>query len=253
MGGACNPKVLQEFADAKGVPLYFDSTHAFGCTVDAIPIGNFGRAEVFSFHAGHILNAIEGGCICTNDNNLAVRLRSIRPSYGENTPADIARVANAQMSEAQAAIALMSLEDFPANQKNNKSLYKNYAACLAAIPGIYLVRPTGVSFTNYQCVVCTVDEREFGLSRDLLLDVLKAENVYAQRYFYPGLHRSFPNDREPSYFMERLPNTDTLCASCIQLPIGGFVSAQSVERICNMLFRAHHASSAIRRKLNISN
>ena len=245
-GGACNPKALAELAEAKGVQLYFDSAHAFGCTIDGISIGNFGRAEVFSFHATKILSATEGGCISTNDDDLAARLRSIRPSYGVDKPVNIVRVANARMSEAQAAIALMSLEDFPANQKNNEALYQLYEEQLAVIPGLHLVKPTGVSFSNYQYCVCRVDEREFGLSRDLLIEILKAENVVARRYFYPGVHRSIPYVQELPQYLDRLPNTDSLCASCIQFPIGALVSAQGVERICNILTRAQQASAEIR-------
>ena len=245
-GGACDPKALAEVAEANGIQLYFDSAHAFGCTVDGVPIGNFGRAEVFSFHATKILSATEGGCICTNDDDLAAHLRSIRPSYGAEKPVSIVRVANARMSEAQAAIALMSLEDFPANQKNNETLYRLYEAQLDTIPGLHLVRPAGVSFSNYQYVVCSVDEREFGLTRDLLIEILKAENVIARRYFYPGVHRSIPYAQELPKYLDRLPNTDSLCATCIQFPIGALVSAQSVERICNILIRAHQASEDIR-------
>ncbi len=245
-GGACNPKALSELASSKGVQLYFDSAHAFGCTVDAVPVGNFGRAEVFSFHATKILNATEGGCISTNDDDLAARLRSIRPTYGKESPVTIARVANARMSEAQAAIALMSLEDFPANQKNNANLYRLYEEQLETIPGLKLIRPTGVSFSNSQYLVCQVNEREFGLSRDLLIDILKAENVIARRYFYPGLHRTIPYDSALPQYLDRLPNTDSLCTACIQLPIGALVLAEDIECICDILRRAQECAAMFR-------
>jgi len=247
-GGACKPKALQELADAKGVQLYFDSAHAFGCAVDGVKIANFGCAEVFSFHATKILSATEGGCVCTNDDDLAARLRNIRSSYGAGRPVNVVKTANGRMSEAQAAIALMSLEDYPANQQNNQTLYRIYEAQLAAIPGLHLVKPTGVSFSNYQYLVCQVNESEFGLSRDMLIALLKAENVNARRYFYPGLHRSIPYVQDLPQYLDRLPNTDSLSASCLQLPIGALVSPEGVERICNVILRAHHASSAIRSK-----
>ncbi len=245
-GGACDPESLSDIARAHGVQLYFDSAHAFGCTVDGIPIGNFGGAEVFSFHATKILSATEGGCICTNDDELAERLRNIRSSYGAGRHVDVIKTANGRMSEAQAAIALMSLDDFPANQKNNEALYHLYEEQLKTIPGLHLVRPTGVSFSNYQYLVCRVDEREFGLPRDLLIEILKAENVFARRYFYPGLHRTIPYVSQLPQYLDRLPHTDSLSASCIQFPIGALVSTDSVERICNILLRAHQASAEIR-------
>jgi dTDP-4-amino-4,6-dideoxygalactose transaminase len=245
-GGACNPRALGELASSKGIQLYFDSAHAFGCAVDSVPIGGFGRAEVFSFHATKILNATEGGCIATNDDDLAARLRSIRPSYGKGNPVNVARVANARMSEAQAAIALMSLEDFQGNQKNNAALRSVYEELLEAIPGVHLVRPTGVSFSNFQYLVCELNEREFGLSRDMLIEVLRAENVLARRYFYPGLHRTIPYFSQLPQYREQLPNTDSLCASCFQLPIGALVAPSAIERICEILMEAHQSAAQIR-------
>jgi dTDP-4-amino-4,6-dideoxygalactose transaminase len=245
-GGACNPKSLAEIAEASGIQLYFDSAHAFGCAVDGVRIGNFGRAEVFSFHATKILSATEGGCVCTNDDDLAARLRNTRSSYGAGRLVDVVKTANGRMSEAQAALALMSLEDFSANQKNNETLYRLYEAQLKAIPGLHLVRPAGVSFSNFQYLVCRIDEREFGLPRDLLIELLKAENVVARRYFFPGVHRSIPYLQEPTSYPDPLPNTDALCASVIQFPIGALVSPQAVERMCNILINAHQAAAEIR-------
>ncbi len=245
-GGACEPKALAELAGARGVQLYFDAAHAFGCEVDGVRIGNFGRAEVFSFHATKILSAAEGGCICTNDDELAARLRTMRSSAGADKPAEVTRTVNGRMSEAQCAIALMSLEDFPANRQNNETLFRLYETRLAAIPGLHLVRPSGVNISNYQYLVCRVDESKFGLSRDLLIALLKAENVNARRYFYPGLHRSIPYAQDFPEYLDRLPNTDNLSASCIQLPIGALVSAHGVECICSILDRAHQAAPSIR-------
>lgn len=248
-GGACDTKALAELAAAHGIQLYFDAAHAFGCAVDGVRIGNFGRAEVFSFHQANILNAGEGGCICTNDDELAARLRTMRSTAGAGKPVEVTRTVNGRMSEAQSALALMSLEDFPANQKNNQALYQAYERHLAAISGLHLVRPSGVSYSNHQCVVCRVDEREFGMTRDLLITLLNAENVDAQRYFHPGLHRCIPYVQEQPQYLERLPNTDQLGASCIQLPIGALVTSQSVESICDILVSAHRASAGIRAKL----
>jgi dTDP-4-amino-4,6-dideoxygalactose transaminase len=234
-GGACDPVALEKYAQSHGLKLYFDSAHAFGCTVGNTRVANFGSLEVFSFHATKVLSAAEGGCICTNDDDLADRLRCIRPSYGDNKSVRITKVANARMSEAQAAIALMSLEDFPQNQQKNEMLFRKYQERLGHIPGIKLVMPAGVTFSNYQYVVCEVDEHIFGLSRDSLIAVLKAENVNARRYFYPGTHRSAGFVDNLNQYANSLPVTDRLCASCIQLPVGALVDGDAVSTICELI------------------
>jgi len=241
-GGTCDIPALEEIAARHGIALFFDAAHAFGCTVGTRHIANFGRAEVFSFHATKILSAAEGGCICTNDDVLADRLRTMRSSGGATRPVPVDRTINGRMSEAQAAIALMSLEDYPSNQRHNATLYHAYAGQLASVPGVRLISPSGVTASNYQYLVCQVDEQAFGLSRDEIIRLLQAENVIARRYFHPGVHRSLPY----SQASQHLPATDHLCATCFQLPIGVLVDAEAVERICDILRRAQHAAPDIR-------
>jgi len=248
-GGACNQKLISEFAESKGVQLCFDSAHAFGCRVNNLPIGNFGVAEVFSFNAKNILSAAEGGCICTNDDNIATRLTSIRPSYGVANTVSIVRVANARMSEAQAAIALMNLDDFSENQKQNQCLYQIYETKISTIPGLNIVKPSGVSFSNKQYVICIVDEALFGLSRDLLIEILKAENISIPCDFYALPYPSQTYDQELSRQMNSLPNTKSFFSTYIELPIGALVSTESVERICDLLNRVHQSSAEIYKRL----
>jgi len=58
--------------------LMYDAAHAFVCTLGGNMIGNFGAAEVFSFHATKFFNSFEGGAIATNDDALAERIRLMR-------------------------------------------------------------------------------------------------------------------------------------------------------------------------------
>jgi len=234
-GGACDPVALEKFAQARNLKLYFDSAHAFGCEVEHQKIARFGSIEVFSFHATKVLSATEGGCLCTNDDALATRLRNIRSSYGAGKPVPVVKTSNGRMSEAQAAIALLSLEDFPQNQQKNETLYHIYEDRLKHIPGIKLVKPAGVTFSNYQYLVCEVDECNFGLSRESLIAVLKAENVNARRYFYPGVHRSVGYINNQTEQIDSLPVTDELCATCIQLPVGALVDSDDVITICELI------------------
>ena len=41
-------------------------------------IGNFGDAEVFSFHATKFLNTFEGGAVVTNNDDLAAKIRLMK-------------------------------------------------------------------------------------------------------------------------------------------------------------------------------
>jgi dTDP-4-amino-4,6-dideoxygalactose transaminase len=71
--------------------------------------------------------------------------------------------------------------------------------------------------------------------RDLLKDVLWAENVLARRYFYPGCHRMEPYR---SYFPNAgllLPCTERLTARVLTLPTGTAVSPEEIARVCDVI------------------
>lgn len=249
-GGASDVTALQKLADTHHIPLYFDSAHAFGGRINNRPIGNFGAAEVFSFHATKALSATEGGCVTTNDDTLAARLRGVRPSYDREESIAPYRVLNSRMSEAQAAIALMSFEDYPDIQSRNKALFDTYAEGLGTVTGIRLMHPSNVTTSNYQYAVCEVDTKSFGLSRDDLVVVLQAENILARRYFYPATHRSSGFDQNADAVAATLPVTEELCGKCLQLPLGAKLQSVDVLAICTLIAQMQDQAASIHRKLS---
>lgn len=232
-GGTCDLLALQALADERKLHLFYDSAHAFGCKVNDTSMGQFGAAEVFSFHATKVFTSGEGGCVTTNDDDLAKRLRNIRSSYGSGPPVRVVKTSNGRMSEAQAAIGLVSLDNFSNIVARNEELFELYRNGLARISGLRLLAPVNVSRSNFQSAVVEVDEAELGLSRDLLLEVLRAENIIARRYFFPGAHRCIPWVKRNS--VPALPNTDLLCRTLIQLPLGALISKCDVETVCTLL------------------
>ncbi|WP_068825960.1 DegT/DnrJ/EryC1/StrS family aminotransferase [Pseudomonas sp. BMS12] len=245
-GDVCDHRALSSLAKQRGVPLYYDSAHAFGCELEGRAVGSIGTVEVFSFHATKVLSAAEGGCVCTNDDELAARLRNIRSSYGAGRLVSVSRTANGRMSEAQAAIALLSLEAFPGIIERNQEIYAEYKEGLEGVPGLRLLEPRLASVTNYQYVVCEVDAEQFGLNRDQLQTVLRAENILARRYFYPGIHRCPPYIEMFPAVSEHLPVTEALCGKVLQLPIGQLVDPQAARNIASLIRLARECAAKIR-------
>jgi len=248
-GNSCNPDLLHEIAHKNNLHLYFDAAHAFGCTFSGVAAGNFGALEVFSFHATKVLNAAEGGCVCTNDDYLASRLRNIRSSYGAGSPVNIPLTGNGRMSEAQAAMALLSLEDYPQILERNQTFFKLYDEFVKDIPGLRLIHPAENDTSNYQYIVIEVSQDKFGISRDLLLKVLNAENVIARKYFFPGLHKIVPYCEEFPEYLNTLPITDKLCERVMQLHSGQDVNRDSIYTICEIIRLIHKKVPELHRLL----
>ena len=185
---------VQAFAAERNLTLFYDACHAIGCTHRGRRIGGFGSGEVFSYHATQVLNAAEGGRITTNDPRLADRLRTMRNFSPGQTFASVPTRINGKMSEAQAALALLSLEDLPDNIAANCARHDWYAAGLAEIPGVDLVRYPDGEDSNFQHVVIEIDADRSGIDRDIVFELLAAENVLCRRHFAPGLRVATVHD-----------------------------------------------------------
>lgn len=242
-GNVCNIIELERIAEEHNIKLIMDSAQAFAAEIDNRKVGQFGDCEVFSFHATKIINATEGGCICTNNDVLAGKMRAIRPTYPANPNIEVERVINARMSEAQAAMALLSFNQLQANLSKNRLLFNVYNDELRDVAGIRSINSSSNVKPNFQSFTFRVDEKEFGLNRDQLQRVLVEENILARRYFYPGLH-SYLN-----YSSSTLENAVVACRESIQLPIGDLVDEKSAYQICQVIKLAQQLSRSIKEVL----
>lgn len=249
-GRGCDIENIEALAQSHGVRVLYDAAHAVGCTWNGKNIGQFGACEVFSMHATKVLSAGEGGFVTTNDDDLAEILRNMRSSYGQRKKVSIWASCNGRFSEAQAAMALMSLRDFEKNCQNNRRRYELYKGLLAGIPGVSIYDFGTSERQNYQYVVLEIDEDAFGLDRNQLVQILAAENVAARRYFVPGIHRSAPYLQSYPEYAEALPVTDALCKRVMQVPSGQIVTDENIHEICALICFIQRNSAEIRKRLS---
>jgi dTDP-4-amino-4,6-dideoxygalactose transaminase len=250
-GRPCAIDELSEIAGRRRLALVFDAAHALGCTFRGRPIGGFGNAEVFSFHATKVCNSFEGGVVTTNDEALADRLRLMR-NFGFAGKDKVVHIGtNGKMSEISAAMGLTSLESFDDCVELNVANHRRYGAGLAGVPGLRLVRYDPSETNNHQYVVVEVDARRSGLTRDELVQVLESEGCLARRYFHPGVHRMEPYGSTDPDAGRHLPNTERLTDSVMTLPTGTGVSPEQIDRVCEILRTAcayrHDVRAALRR------
>lgn len=234
-GRGCDVEALQSLADKHGVKLFFDAAHSFGCSYKGRMMGNWGEVEVFSMHATKIFSASEGGFAATNDDVLANRLRTVRNFHSSETHASVPLRINGKMSEAQAAMGLLSLEEVPTYINENKARYEAYRDGLKGIPGLTLLPYSLQDKNNYQYTVVQVDTAKAGLTRDDLVRVLESENILARRYFKPGVHTSPPYNEANSYSVGPLPVTESLSETLFQLPNGQSISNEDINQVCGLI------------------
>jgi dTDP-4-amino-4,6-dideoxygalactose transaminase len=251
-GRACDIAALEAIARRRSLQLLFDAAHAFACTHKGKPIGGFGRCEVFSFHATKFFNTFEGGAVLTNDDDLAEKMRLMR-NFGFSGYDNVIYIGtNGKMTEVCAAMGLTSLESVDEFMKTNRRNHEAYRRSLDGIPGIALMQYDESERANYQYIVVEVDERETGLTRDALVEVLSAENVLARRYFFPGCHRMEPYRSHFPHAALVLPETEALCRRVMVLPNGTSVDEQAVGKICGIVKRAVASAEAVMASLSVA-
>jgi dTDP-4-amino-4,6-dideoxygalactose transaminase len=186
--------------------------------------------------------AAEGGLVATRDDALAARLRITR-NYGNPGDYDTWFPGlNARMSEFHAAMALESLDMLAASLRRRRQLAAVYRRCLDEVPGIRYQAVPITDESTFKDFTITVDEQEFGMSRDQLVAVLGTEGVDTRNYFDPPLHlhRAFDGEQAGD-----LSVVEATSRSVTSLPIYPDLAVSTVERIVEVLLAAHEHAEEI--------
>lgn len=69
---------IRKICEKKEIVLIEDNCESLGTVYKGRKLGNFGLASTFSFYVGHHISTIEGGAVCTDDEELATMLRLVR-------------------------------------------------------------------------------------------------------------------------------------------------------------------------------
>lgn len=249
-GQPCAIEQLTDICERRDLRLLFDAAHAFNCSHGGRMIGNFGDAEVFSFHATKFFNTFEGGTITTNDDKLAAKIRLMKNFGFAGYDQVVYLGTNGKMPEISAAMGLTSLESLDEFVAVNRRNYHLYQAEAADLPGVSCFQLNEAEQNNFQYIVFEVDEAQTGISRDDLVKVLWAENVKARRYFYPGCHRMEPYRTLYPGAGEQLPATEALTERTLLLPNGTTIGPDEVKAICEIIRTVITNSAEVTRQLD---
>lgn len=69
---------IRKICDEEKILLIEDNCESLGTVYKGKKLGNYGLASTFSFYVGHHMSTIEGGAVCTDNEQLATMLRLVR-------------------------------------------------------------------------------------------------------------------------------------------------------------------------------
>ena len=78
LGFCSDIDVIKNICDKRGIILIEDNCESLGTVYKGTKLGSYGIAGTFSFYVGHHMSTIEGGMICTDDEEVDTMLRMVR-------------------------------------------------------------------------------------------------------------------------------------------------------------------------------
>lgn len=231
-GNVCNVEEIEKIAQKYNLKVIYDAAHAFGVKYKDIGIGNYGDISMFSFHATKVFNTIEGGAVAYKEDNLSEKLNALK-NFGITGPETIDEIGmNAKMNEFQAAMGICNLHHINEEITKRKKVVEEYRKRLLNVKGIKLSKIQEDVQSNY-AYFPVVFEKEFGNTRDEIMEKLAKHNIFTRKYFYP-LTTDFKCYRN-IYNSKETPVAKYISDRVLTLPLFADLSIEKVNEICDII------------------
>jgi len=127
-GRPCDMDAISGIAEKYGLLVIEDAAQAHGANYKGRHVGGLGSAAGFSFYPGKNLGALgDAGCITTNDDDLADKLRVLRNYGSPEKYVNTYKGVNSRLDELQAAILRVKLKGLDQEIKARQDVAEFYS------------------------------------------------------------------------------------------------------------------------------
>jgi len=182
-GHPCDIDAIQKIADKYNLKVVYDGAQAFGTQYKGKSVFNYGDAATCSFHATKLFHTAEGGCIVTNNDELAETMR-LYHQFGHVADDHFCMGINGKNSELHAALGLCNLNYIDGIVSMRKEQWQYYHSLLknSGFELLHIRSEDEFNFSYFPVVFKT----EESLLETIAL--LKEKKIMPRRYFYPSLN-----------------------------------------------------------------
>lgn len=238
-GAPVDIDAIRAVADRHGIPVIEDAAHAAGTYYKGNHVGHRGTA-IFSFHAIKNMTCAEGGLIVTDDEQLANRMRSLkfhglgvdafdRKTHGRAPQAEVISPGyKYNLADINAAIALVQLKKLEQHNARRKEIAERYLTELENTPFLPLTQPAWAHKHAWHLFILRVDEASCGISRNDLMEALKAKGIGTGLHFRAAHTQKYYRERYPALV---LPNTEWNSDRICSIPLFPTMTDDDVTRV----------------------
>lgn len=187
-GNLCDLESLLAIGEKHMIPVIEDAAEAIGSVYHGRRAGSLGRFGTFSFHGTKTLTTGEGGMFVTND---PVHFETVLTlsNHGRNRHQtkqfwpDMVGF-KYKMSNIQAAIGCAQMERVERLTSRKREIFHYYSERLKQLPGVSM-NPEKPGTVNGYWMPTVVFAEGTGITRDLVLERFRKQNIDGRVFFYP--------------------------------------------------------------------
>ena len=187
------------------IPIIEDAAEALGSTYKSQPAGSFGELSAFSFNGNKIITAGGGGVICTNNVQLADKIKHLSTTAKQPHAWEFYHDQmgfNYRMPNLNAALVLAQLENFNHLLASKKKLYNTYRTFFSSSD--VLLSPPIESTWNHWLICLQLSNKE---ERDAFLEQTNSDGVMTRPIWQllfrlPMFENCFRDDQKNAKFLE---------------------------------------------------
>lgn len=233
-GNACDVENIEKIANKYNLKVIYDAAHVFGVKYKNRSICEYGDISMLSFHATKVFNTIEGGALIYKDNKKYSRLKALKNFGIDDDGYIIEESINAKMNEFQASMGLCNLRHFREELSKRERVFNKYKELLKNVNGIKLNELQENVTPNYAYFPILVDKHKYGKTAENLFNILKENNIYSRRYFYP-LVSDYEYYNNLGYESSNTPIAKKISENILCLPMYADLDLQDVVNICQII------------------
>jgi perosamine synthetase len=230
---------INHIAGIHGLWVVEDAAEAHLAKYKDRPVGSLCPIATFSFYGNKIFTSGEGGALTLSGPNLELRLRTLRGQGMDPQRRYFFPVTgyNFRLTNIAAALLCAQLERREQIMTRRRDIFTRYREALTGIPGIKFQPVAPWARPAPWLYSITVHPEEYGRSRDELAAILSHDNVDT-RPFFLSLHQLPPFREGSRQRNEKLPHTEALSATGLNLPTFTMMTDDQIAGICQVIRRS---------------
>ncbi len=243
-GNTPDLKKIKEICDENNIKIVEDASHALGTYSQSAQVGSckYSDACIFSFHPVKIITTAEGGCVTTNNRELAEKIKMLRshgitknnvnfinkrsePWYYEQQELGF----NFRLTDLQSSLGISQLKRINTFINKRRKIIKNYKEKLKNLP-LKIITEKHFCRSVYHLAVIFLDNTEI---RAHLYYQLKSKGFSCQVHYLP-VHLQ-PYYRSIGFKPKDFPVSEEFSSKILSIPCFPNLSSRNQKRIVDII------------------